>query len=81
MLVYEIYVLKWKIGYQLIGTLQERRKNPTRITKESIINWGKSLSGNNVGSEDIFFKPIEIQSFSDKVLWDDLPYHSIDIIS
>jgi hypothetical protein len=78
---YERYARKWKIGYKLIGTLPERRKNPTRITKESVINWGKSLSGNNVDSEDIFFKPIEIESFSDRALWDDLPYHSIDIIS
>ncbi len=58
MLVYEIYVLKWKIGYEFIGTLPARGENATRITKESVINWGKSLSGNSVDSEDILFKPI-----------------------
>jgi len=62
MLVYEIYVFDKKKGYQLIGALPERRKNPTRITKESVIWWGRMLSNNKVDSKDVFFKPLRIDS-------------------
>ncbi len=81
MLVYEIYVFDKKKGYELIGALPERRKNPTRITKKSVMRWGRMLLGDNVDSKEIFFKPITIESSADRVLWDDLSYHSIDIIS
>lgn len=38
---YEFYWRDPIKGYQFIGTLQERRKNPLRITQESVMNWGK----------------------------------------
>ncbi len=62
MLVYEIYVFDKKKGYQLIGALPERRKDPSRITKESVIWWGKMLSNSDVNSKDVFFKPVRIDS-------------------
>jgi hypothetical protein len=62
MLLYELYALKKKKGYELIGVLPERRKNPARITKSSVMNWGKMLSGDEVDSEDIFFKPVSIDN-------------------
>jgi hypothetical protein len=45
MLAYELYTFNKKKGYEFIGVLPERRKNPTRITKVSITNWGKTLFG------------------------------------
>jgi hypothetical protein len=81
MMVYEIYVFNKKTGYELIGALPERRKNQMRITRESVIRWGKMLLGDNVNSEDIFFKPIDIENQLDRIFWDDLSYHSIDIMS
>jgi hypothetical protein len=60
MLVYELYALKKKKGYELIGVLPERRKNPARITKNSVMNWAKMLSGDEVNSKDIFFKPVRL---------------------
>jgi hypothetical protein len=60
MLVYELYALKKKKGYELIGVLPERRKNQTRITKESVIRWGRMLLDDDVDSKDIFFKPVRI---------------------
>ncbi len=81
MLIYEIYTFNKKKGYELIGALPERRKNRTRITKESVIRWGKMLLGDDADSKEIFFKPVTIQGPADRVLWDDLSYHSIDIIS
>jgi len=61
MLVYELYALKKKKGYELIGVLPERRKNPTRVTKESVIEWGRILLGDDADSEGMFFKPVEIE--------------------
>jgi hypothetical protein len=43
MLAYELYTFNKKKGYEFVGVLPERRKNPTRITKESVISWGKRL--------------------------------------
>jgi hypothetical protein len=60
MLVYELYAFNKTKGYELIGVLPERRKNPTRITKNSVINWVKMFSGDDVDSRDIFFKPVRI---------------------
>ncbi len=83
MVAYELYWLNPIGEYDLIGVLPERRKNPMRITKDSITNWGKMLLGDAVDSKNIFFKLLTIESLADKILWQDLSYnnHSIDIIS
>ncbi len=60
MLVYELYVFKKKRGYDLIGVLPERRKNPARITKNSVMNLVKMLSSDDADIKDIFFKPVRI---------------------
>ena len=41
---------------QFIGILPERRKDLERITKESILNWGRQV----IDSQDIFFIQVEI---------------------
>ncbi len=81
MLVYELYTFNKEKGYELIGILPERRKNPTRITKESVIRWGRMLLGDDIGGKDIFFKPIAIENPADGILWRDLSNHSINIMS
>jgi len=73
MLAYELYTFNKKRGYELIGILPERRENPMRITKGSIMNWGKSLLGNNVDSRNMFFKQVAIERLSGRILWVDLP--------
>jgi hypothetical protein len=60
MLVYELYAFNKTKGYELIGILPERRKNPARITKNSVMNWVKMLSDNDVDTKNIFLKPIRI---------------------
>jgi hypothetical protein len=60
MLVYELYTFSETKGYELIAVLPERRKNPARITKNSVLNWGRILSGDDRDSKDIFFKPVRI---------------------
>jgi len=55
MIAYEFYWRDAIKGYQLIGILPERRKNPKRITYKSIIQLGKTLLGRNIDIKDIFF--------------------------
>jgi hypothetical protein len=55
MVAYEFYWLNPTGGYQIIGVLPERRKNPARITQQSIINWGEKMFGKELDSKDIFF--------------------------
>ena len=81
MVAYELYWLDPKKGYQMIGVLPERRKNPMRITKRSVMNWGKMLLGDDVDIKNIFFKWITIDNLADRILWHDLSNHLIDIIS
>jgi hypothetical protein len=55
MIVYKFYLRDATEGDIFLGSLPERRKNPLRITEESIINWGRKYFGKNGKDEDIFF--------------------------
>jgi hypothetical protein len=83
MLVYELYTFNKIKGYELFGVLPERRKNPTRITKDSVIKWGKMLLGEDADNKKIFFKPVRIDRLLARSLWHDLSFnnHSIAIKS
>ena len=81
MVAYEVYWLDRAGEYQMIGVLPERRKNPMRITKDSIVNWGKMLLGGDVDSKSIFFKQLIIDSLANRILWHDLSNHSTKIIN
>lgn len=72
MLVYELYTFNKTKGYELIGVLPERRKNPTRITNDSVMNWGRILLGDDVDGKNIFFKPVSIDGLSGRMFWQDL---------
>jgi hypothetical protein len=46
-----------------VGTLPERRKDPKRITRDSIINWARILFGQMSEEEfrrDVYFVQVEI---------------------
>jgi hypothetical protein len=79
MLVYELYTFNKTKGYQIIGVLPERRKNPTRITNDSVMNWGKMLLGDDVDSKNIFFKPVRIDGLLGRILWQDLYFNNQSI--
>ena len=58
MVAYEFY---WrdKVGMShLVGILPERRKDPSRITNETIMNWANKLMGN--GFKDFYFTRVTI---------------------
>jgi len=60
MIAYEFY---WRdeIGTEhLVGILPERRKNPRRVTKESILNWVWMVIGDNLDGNNIYFVQVEL---------------------
>jgi hypothetical protein len=45
---------------ELLGVLEERRKDPSRITRESVMGWAEKVFGQDVSVKDIFFIPVNI---------------------
>jgi c-di-GMP-binding flagellar brake protein YcgR len=74
MIAYEFYWRDPVRGYQPIGVQPERRKNPERITKESVINLAKELVGDNVDVNDIFFIKVTKDENSGEILHLDSVY-------
>jgi hypothetical protein len=64
MVGYELYRRDPIKGYQLIGVLPERRRNPNTVTKESVLNWGRKYFGNNMNLNEMFFREVEINGES-----------------
>ncbi len=67
MVAYELYLYDELKGYELIGILPERRKDPKRITKESVLRWGRMLIGDSAGDKNIFFKQIKIDHMNGQI--------------
>jgi len=83
MIGYEFYWRDPIRGYQLIGVQLERRKNPGRITQESVINLAKKLIGDNVNVneivdlDDIFFIRITKDENTGEILRPDSVYRPL----
>ena len=60
MVAYELYLHDGIKGYELIGILPERRKDPNRITKESVLKWGRMVLGNGANKKNIIIKQMRI---------------------
>ena len=60
MVGYELYCWRDPKGYELIGVLPERRNDPQRITKESVLNWGQKYFATQLDLDDMYFIEIEI---------------------
>lgn len=60
MVVYEFYWRDEQGREHLIGILPERRKDPSRISKESIMNWGRIIASENIDTDKIYFIKLEI---------------------
>jgi hypothetical protein len=48
-----------------------------RMTKESVVRWGRMLLDDDLNSTDIFFKPVAIESLLGGVLGRHLSNHSL----
>jgi len=61
MRAYEFYSRDELGEPHLIGVLPERRRDQGRITHESIINWARSLLGDESGVNDISYSTIKLE--------------------
>ncbi len=57
---YEFYLVHDDEEFHSLGILPERRKDPLRITQESIIKWGRLFVGGSVEVSKIYFIQIEV---------------------
>ena len=76
MVAYELYLYDEIKGYELIGILPERRKDPKRITKESVLNWGRMILGDNTDGKKIFFKCVAIDDVSGETFEVNSPFNN-----
>ncbi len=60
MVAYEFYLADSEAEFHFLGILPERRKDPLRITQESIMKWGKSVAGDSVDVNKIYFVQTEV---------------------
>ncbi len=64
---YEFYLFNPLKGYELLGVLPERRKDPERITKKSVIGWVEKVYGIKLSNKDIYFIQVEINDYTGEV--------------
>jgi hypothetical protein len=60
MVVYKLYKHDQTEEPHLIGILPERRKGPERITEESVLNWGREVTGESSDFNDLYFIQMEM---------------------
>jgi hypothetical protein len=61
MVTYEFYLNDDIKEFHLLGILYGRRKDPVRISYQSIMNWGELIVGDYVDTNNIYFIEIEVQ--------------------
>jgi hypothetical protein len=75
MVAYELFSYDEENGNDFIGVLPERRRNPNRITEESVLNWGRTILGSNADGKKIFFKTITIDDITVKTFEANLSFN------
>jgi len=60
MVAYEFYWPDEVKGYELLGVLPERRKDPGRITEKSVLGWADKFFGNKFSTKDVYFVQVTI---------------------
>jgi len=73
MVAYELFIYDKLKGYELIGVLPERRKDPKRITKESVLKWGRMLLGDGADSYNIIFTQITMDDSNGQISEANIP--------
>jgi hypothetical protein len=61
MMAYEFYLNDENGEPNLIGILPERRRDRLRITRESIVKWGRLVAGSYVDPNRIYYIQVELQ--------------------
>lgn len=75
---YEFYWRDTTKGYQPIGVIPERRKNPARRTQESVMNLARELLGHSVDVSRIFFVRATKDENTGKILRLDSGYRQLN---
>jgi hypothetical protein len=75
MIAYKFYWHDDIKGYQFIETVTERRRNPERITPESIMNLGRALFGRDADPKRIYYVRVNLGDVALR-LWD--PFSDLD---
>ncbi len=73
MIAYAFYWLEEIDKIHFIGLLPERRKNPERITQQSISNFGRAIIGNEVDVGSLFFLEMTLDESTGQTLWPEPP--------
>jgi hypothetical protein len=60
MCAYEFYWFDKTEEAHFIGILKEKRENPLRITRESVLNLGRKVTGDNSDATNIYFIQVEV---------------------
>jgi len=60
MVLYEFYIKDESNEPELVGILPERRKNKRRVTRKSIMKWGKIVAGSNVDPNSIYYVKLNV---------------------
>ena len=61
MVAYEFYRRDEMNGDYLLGILPERRKNPKRITEDSVMKWVRNVLSDNTETRRIFFVRVTLE--------------------
>ncbi len=64
MVAYEFYRYDPVKGYELLGVLPERRKDPSRITQKSVMGWAEKIFGDDLSAKDIYFIEVTIDEYT-----------------
>ncbi len=68
MVAYAFYMFKDIEKIHFIVLLPERRKNPKRITQESILNYMRTNLGNEADVDNLFFIELTFDERIDEIL-------------
>ncbi len=67
MVAYAFYMFEDTEKIHFIVVLPERRKNPKRITQESILNYMRVVLGNDADIDNLFFIEITLDERRDEI--------------
>ena len=68
MTAYEFYLQDSEEGDHLVGILPERRKDPSRITPESVTRWAETVLGNSLNINGIYYVRVQINDHTGWIL-------------
>jgi hypothetical protein len=61
MVAYELYCFDKTAEARFVGILKEKRENLLRITKQSVLNLGRKVIGDNADVTNIYFIQVEVE--------------------